>query len=131
VGDDIRTIIIEDYDDLRHLLRLRLTVTDGFEVVGSAVNGEQGVALAAATQPDLVLLDVLMPVMSGTKALPLIRDVAPDAVVVYVTVLDDWAIEGIEPNRPLADAVVSKEWFMARPTEVIADLRLLMERKRR
>ena len=57
----------------------------GYDVVGQAEDGESAVALAEIEQPDIVLLDVLMPGMSGIEALAKIAAVAPDAAVVLLT----------------------------------------------
>jgi len=57
----------------------------GYDVVGEAADGESAVAMAETSQPDLVLLDVLMPGMSGIDALAKIRAVAPEAVIVLLT----------------------------------------------
>jgi DNA-binding NarL/FixJ family response regulator len=127
VADEIRTLIVEDNPDFRLLIAARLSLSSDFVVVGTAINGRDAIALAAEVQPDLVLLDVLMPVMSGPLALPEIRASVPGAVVVYSTVLDRWLIEGIDPDRPSANGVISKERFMAHPTEVLAELRTLVK----
>ncbi len=54
-------------------------------MVGTATEGREAVDRAQRTQPDLVLLDIAMPVMDGLQALPLIREVAPQAVVVMLS----------------------------------------------
>jgi two-component system, NarL family, nitrate/nitrite response regulator NarL len=131
VAGDIRTLLVEDNPDFRLLIAARLNLSSDFIVVGTATNGRDGIALAAEVQPDLVVLDVLMPVMGGPTALPGLRAVVPDAVVIYCTVLDRWLIEGIDPNRPPADGVISKERFIVRPTEVLAEIRDLVEGSRR
>ncbi len=58
---------------------------DGFEVVGEAANGKEAVELARRTQPDVMLLDIAMPVMDGLEALPHITEVAPSTRVVILT----------------------------------------------
>ena len=57
--------------------------------MAEAADGEQGVAAVRASQPDLVLLDILMPVMDGLQALPLIRESCPTAIVVMLSALGD------------------------------------------
>ncbi len=69
----------------------------GYDVVGQAEDGESAVALAEIEQPDIVLLDVLMPGMSGIEALAKITAVAPDAAVVLLT--------GSESEEDLISAV--------------------------
>src|SRR3954468_219809 len=64
---------------------MALERTGEFEVVAHADNGRQAVDSAAACEPDLVLLDIAMPVMDGLEALPLVRRECPDAIVVMLS----------------------------------------------
>jgi len=61
--EPLRVLIVDDTPDLRDLLTMALERTGEFEVVAHAENGRQAVDSAAAYQPDLVLLDIAMPVM--------------------------------------------------------------------
>ncbi|MGQ0434989.1 MAG: response regulator transcription factor [Microthrixaceae bacterium] len=80
-----RIVIADDSADLRLLLTLALRGDADFEVVGEATNGAEAVALAGRLRPDLLLLDLSMPVMDGLEALPLIRDISPSTSVVVVS----------------------------------------------
>ena len=60
----------------------------GWEVAGEATNGEEAVILYSRLKPDLVTMDLVMPVMGGLEALRKIREVDPNAQVVVVTALD-------------------------------------------
>jgi DNA-binding NarL/FixJ family response regulator len=64
----IRVLIVDDHSVVRRGLEQMLTTADGLEVVGSAANGEEAVLQAAALAPDIVLMDVSMPVMDGITA---------------------------------------------------------------
>lgn len=125
---EIRTLVVDDHPDIRELLRLILGRSDEFHVVGFGRNGVEAVELAEANQPDLVLLDVLMPVMTGITALPLIRQKAPAAKVVFLTVLDRWLIEGLEPSPEPPDAVLSKAKVVQRPSLAIDELKKVVRR---
>ena len=82
----LEVMIVDDSDDLRELIGMVIERhPDGWQVVATAAEGEQAIAEARTSQPDLVLLDIAMPVMDGIQALPQIRDVAPDAVVVMLS----------------------------------------------
>ncbi len=85
----LRVVIIDDTEDLRLLVRMALERNGGFEVVAEAADGADGVSAVEAAQPDLVLLDIAMPVMDGLQALPLIRQACPTAVVVMVSGFGD------------------------------------------
>jgi DNA-binding NarL/FixJ family response regulator len=85
----VSVVAIDDSEDLLFLVRNALERTGQFQVVAQAADGEQGVAAVRAAQPDLVLLDILMPVMDGIQALPLIRQECPDAIVVMLSAFGD------------------------------------------
>ena len=77
-------IIVDDSSDIVSAMELTLQMV-GFEVLGVAGNGQDGIDLYKATSPDMVLLDVQMPVMSGRKALRTLLKENPDAFVVMLT----------------------------------------------
>ena len=72
-----RVLVVDDAANLRELLTLLLDAEDDFVVVGAAADGEQAVAKAAELTPDVVLLDLAMPVMDGLQALPELRRLLP------------------------------------------------------
>ncbi len=80
-----RVLLVDDHALLRAGLRSRLEQESGIEVVGEADSGERAVVLARALQPDLVLLDLLLPRRNGFEAIPEIIRVAPDARVIVVS----------------------------------------------
>lgn len=90
-------VIIDDTPDLRMLLRMVLELSDHYTVVGEAGDGASGIDAVREWQPDLVLLDLAMPVMNGLEALPGIRRACPAAVVVVLS--------GFEADRMAAQAL--------------------------
>jgi DNA-binding NarL/FixJ family response regulator len=80
-----RVVVIDDAEELRELFRWVLDRDDDFTVVGEAADGKAGVEVAATHQPDVVLLDIAMPVLDGLQALPLIRKQCPESVVVVLS----------------------------------------------
>jgi len=78
-------VLVDDSGDLRALYRFTLDRSEDFEVVAEAADGLGGVAAVRSHQPDLVLLDLSMPVMDGLQALPLILDACPATTVVMLT----------------------------------------------
>jgi DNA-binding NarL/FixJ family response regulator len=83
-----RILIVDDHPLTRDALA-GLLAQHGFDVAGLAGSGEEAVGLARELQPDLVLLDLSMPGMSGLEALPLVRGAAPSAEVVVLTASED------------------------------------------
>lgn len=73
---------------------MTLTRDEGFDVVGEAGDGLEAIAEAERHQPDLVVLDLSMPVLDGLEALPRILAVAPDARVVVVSGFDGGRMRG-------------------------------------
>ncbi|MBM7508632.1 signal transduction histidine kinase/CheY-like chemotaxis protein [Nocardioides salarius] len=80
----LRVVVIDDTADLRDLLRLALG-RGGYDVVGEAGDGRRGIEVVRELRPDLVLLDLSMPVMDGLEALPSIRRAVPRAKVVVLS----------------------------------------------
>ena len=78
----ISVVLVDDTPDIRVVVRMALERAGGFEVVGEAGNGIEGLAQVAELQPDVVLLDMAMPEMDGLQAAPLIRQACPGAKVV-------------------------------------------------
>jgi DNA-binding NarL/FixJ family response regulator len=80
----IRVAIVDDTEDLRFLLRTALE-RGGMEVVAEAGNGREGIEVVRESQPDVVLLDLAMPVLDGRAALPRIRRDAPEARIIVLS----------------------------------------------
>ena len=80
----MRILLVDDHPITRDALAALLT-QHGFDVVGQAGDGEAAISLARSLDPQLVLLDLSMPGMSGLEALPRIREAAPGCEVVVLT----------------------------------------------
>lgn len=82
-----RLLVVDDAMFMRKLIR-DVAGEAGWEVAGEAQNGEEAVNLYSSLRPDLVTMDLVMPIMDGLEALRRIRAVDPEAKVVVVTALD-------------------------------------------
>lgn len=81
---NVRVMIVDDQPPFRQAARLVVDATEGFEVVGEAESGEEGVELAREADPDLVLMDVNMPGINGIEATRRILEQATRRVVVLL-----------------------------------------------
>lgn len=118
-----RTLLADDVFDLRFMVKLALERSGRFTVVAEAENGDEAVAMAQEHQPDLVLLDVSMPVRDGLEALPHIRSVSPDAKVVMLS--------GFEAKRLASTALsLGAAAYLEKgipPRELVAELLRVLE----
>ena len=81
----IRVLIADDQRVVRDGLVLLIGMLDGIEVVGAASNGAEAVELAGQLRPDVVLMDLNMPVLDGVAATALLREQLPDIAVLVLT----------------------------------------------
>src|ERR687898_904760 len=91
----IRVLITDDHGVVRQGLRMFLSLDPDVDVVGEAENGEEALNMARELHPDVVLMDLLMPVMDGIEATEAIRAELPEVEVVALTsVLEDVSVTG-------------------------------------
>lgn len=85
----IRVILADDHPVVRRGLAAMIDIEDDIEVVGVAKNGEEALKLVHAQQPDIVLMDLQMPIMDGVEATKQIRAQFPHIPVLILTTFDD------------------------------------------
>jgi len=83
-----RILITDDKEQVRQDLRTLLALSDEIEILGEAANGLEALHLVETMQPDVVLLDLEMPVMNGYEAASQIKVIAPSCRVIVLTVHD-------------------------------------------
>ena len=115
----LRVLIVDDQPLVRMGFRMLLDAEPDLEVVGEAGDGERAVAMAAALEPDVVLMDVRMPVLDGIEATEAIVAANPDSRVLVVTTfdLDESAFAAL---RAGASGFLLKD---ARPEELVSGIR--------
>ena len=91
--EPIRVLVCDDSEAFRALLRYTLQEDPGIEVVGEAADGMAAIQAAERLQPDVVLLDLTMPILDGLDAIPAVLERAPSAQVVA---LSGWGADRVE-----------------------------------
>jgi two-component system chemotaxis response regulator CheY len=92
VNDTLRVLIVDDEPIVRGMLNDVLDDA-GFDIVGQACDGLEGVALARSSRPDAILLDVRMPKLDGLAAGRQIREIDSDVRLVFFSAYDDPALK--------------------------------------
>jgi DNA-binding NarL/FixJ family response regulator len=83
----IRVVVADDYAAVR--ARVRQTLGDEFELVGTAENGEDAVSAVLRLDPDVLVIDISMPVLNGLEAACRLRDTNCKAKVIFLTIHED------------------------------------------
>ncbi len=81
----IRVVVVDDHAVVRQGLRTFLELQEDMEVVGEAGDGEQALVVAAELEPDVILMDLVMPELDGVSAIERLRTVAPATRVIVLT----------------------------------------------
>lgn len=115
----LRVMVVDDHGVVRNGLRMLLEAAGGFDVVHLAEDGKQAVELAAEDPPDVVLMDLAMPVMDGVEATRVLKAAHPDVRVVVLTSLG-------EPERIVAAIDAGADGYLfkhAEPAEIAEAIR--------
>ena len=87
--EPVRVLVADDQALIREGIASLLAIEPGIVVVGTAADGRAAIELAAQTRPDVVLMDVRMPVLDGLRAAELLRERLPECRVLMLTTFDD------------------------------------------
>lgn len=85
----VRVLVVDDQQLMRDGLASLLSIQGGIEVVGAASNGQEAIEQGLALRPDVILMDVRMPVMDGVAATAHLRRQAPECQILMLTTFDD------------------------------------------
>lgn len=131
----IRTIIIEDEKLARSRLRRMLTKYDNIEIIGEAQNGQEGLELIKNLQPDLIFLDIKMPLLSGFEMLTKLEK---SPYIIFTTAYDQYALLAFEENtvdyllKPISSekldrAIIKIDKILGKGTQLPYDLEKLLQ----
>ncbi|WP_233140596.1 response regulator [Aggregatibacter actinomycetemcomitans] len=138
--DKLKVLIIDDHPLMRRGIKQLVELEEGFEVVGGAGNGTEGINLALQTSPDLIILDLNMKGLSGLDTLKALRAEGMDARIVILTVSDakndiftliDAGADGYLLKDTEPDTLLSQLKRIARGEVILSDSikNLLLERQ--
>jgi DNA-binding NarL/FixJ family response regulator len=111
-----QVLIVDDSPEVRQELRTLLPIAGEIEVVGEAANGGEAISLARSLHPQVVLLDLHMPIMDGYEAARAIRLTCPSCRIVALTVHDD-----ASTRQKAADAGVDVFLVKGAPLKALVD----------
>lgn len=94
--DDIRILIADDDDGMRLIMRRFVEKAGGFQIVGEAKDGRELIRLNEQTPPQVILLDVEMPVMTGVECARIIQDINPKTILVFATAHEKYMGDAFE-----------------------------------
>ena len=118
----IRVLLADDGVEVRRDLRTLLSLSGDLEIIGEAADGLEAVRLAASLQPDVVLMDLEMPILNGNEATRQIKALVPACRVVMLTVHD----------YPLARAAAAEsgaDAFLVKGAPVENIIQTILDRK--
>ena len=101
-------LLVDDNASIRRMLRTVFEDTSGWEVCGEAENGRQAIEKAGELKPDLIVLDLSMPIMNGLEAGPVLRQMLPAVPIILFTLHGDKFLER-EALSAGVTAVISKD----------------------
>jgi DNA-binding NarL/FixJ family response regulator len=111
MGEMLRVVLVDDEEPVRAILGITLGMSRDFRVVGEATNGREAITLVDEQHPDAVVLDLLMPEMSGMDTIPELKRRSPETKIVVFSALgeDQMADEALGRG---ADAYIEKARVM-------------------
>ena len=116
-----RVLLVDDHQILREGLAAMLSVNWGYDICGQAGNGREAIQKAIQLQPDVVVLDLRMPVMGGSEAAREIRRISPRTKIVFLSMHDAQTAPGLA-RSVRADAWISKRCPTEELHRVITDV---------
>ncbi|MGM3307253.1 response regulator [Anabaena sp. WFMT] len=120
----LRVLLVDDHELTRLSLKLAFSCQENMLVVGLASNGQEAIEMVKISQPDVIVLDLHMPVMDGWRASSYIKSISPNTQILAYSSIDDAHLQQAKA-MPNFDEVCNKD---APTTQLIALVRQLGER---
>lgn len=120
----LRVLVVDDHELTRFSLKLAFSCQENIELVGLASNGQEAVEMVKRYHPDVIVLDLQMPIMDGWSASSQIKDIDPNTQIIAYSSLEDPKLQEVEQTDTL-DAFCKKD---TATTELIRLVRELGQR---
>jgi two-component system chemotaxis response regulator CheY len=91
-GTGKKALVVDDNASIRKLV-IEAFLSNGFDACAEAENGKEAIAAAKRTKPDVITLDLSMPVMNGLEAAPEMRKILPDTPIILFTMYGDGTLQ--------------------------------------
>src|SRR4051812_34859432 len=85
----VKILLVDDSSIIRGLMSKALSADPALHIIGTAANGEMAISMARQTQPDVIILDIEMPVMDGITALPELLKICPACKILMASTLTE------------------------------------------
>lgn len=118
--DSIRIMLVEDHQVVREGLRRMLEMEDDMKIVAEASNGQEALAWVKTIAPEVILMDIRMPGMSGIETTRLIKEANPNCKVMVLTLYNEYLPHALESG---ADGYVLKDVRREELIKAIRDVR--------
>lgn len=117
----LRVLVVDDHELTRFTLKLALSRQENIELVGLASNGQEAIEMVKSQQPNVIILDLQMPVMDGWSASTHIKDINPNIQIIAYSSLEDPKLRDLETTTSL-DAFCKKDTATTDLIEMIREL---------
>lgn len=117
----LRVLVVDDHELTRFTLKLALSRQENIELVGLASNGQEAIEMVKSQQPNVIILDLQMPVMDGWSASTHIKDINPNIQIIAYSSLEDPKLRELETTTSL-DAFCKKDTATTDLIEMIREL---------
>ena len=120
----LKVLVVDDHELTRFTLKLALSYQENIELVGLASNGQEAIEMVKRYHPNVIVLDLQMPVMDGWSASSQIKDINPNIQIIAYSSLEDPKLPELDDNTNL-DAFCKKD---TATSDLIQTIRQLGER---